>query len=96
MFNVDNCQGLHFPLAHSPAASQNQPGRVKAICYLARLASEIYCIIIIINNTNLINFYTNLINFYTFHLSFQCVIKRGFSEIRCLYSVHVHRDIHVG
>ena len=75
--------------SRSPAASQKQLGRVKAICDLARLASEVYCIIIIINNTN-------LINFYSFHLSFQCVIKRGFLEIRCLYSVHVHRDTHVG
>ena len=25
-------QGLRFPLARSPAASQNQLGRVKAIC----------------------------------------------------------------
>ena len=82
-------QGLRFPLARSPAASQNQLGRVKVICYLARLASEVYCITIIINNTN-------LINFYSFHLSFQYVIKRDFLEIMCLYSVHVYRDIHIG
>ena len=54
----------------SPASSQNQVGSVKAICDLARMTS---CTIIIINNTNLINFY-----------SFQCVIKRGFLKIRCL------------
>ena len=30
--------------------------RVKAICDLARLASGVYCTIIIIDNTNLINF----------------------------------------
>ena len=71
-----------------PATSQIQLGRVKAICNLARLASEVYCIIIIINNPK-------LINFYSFHSSFQCVIKRGFLEIRCLYSVHRHRDIYM-
>ena len=60
-----------------PGASQNQLGRVKAICDLARLVSGVYCTIIIIHNTN-------LINFYNFHLSFQCIIKRGFLEIRCL------------
>ena len=59
--------------SHSPVASQNQLGRVKAICDLARLASGVYCTIIIISNTSLINFY-----------SFHCVIKRGFLEIRCL------------
>ena len=56
------------PGVELPARQQ----RVKAICDLARLASEVYCIIIIINNT------------------------RGFLEIRCLYSIQVHRDIHVG
>ena len=61
--------------------------RVKVICDLARLASEVYCIIIIIN-------IANLINCYGFHFSFQYVIKRGFLEIRCRYSVHVHRDTH--
>ena len=70
------CRGCASRL---PAASQNQLGRVKAICDLARLASEVYCIIIIIN-------ITNLINCYSFHFSFQYVIKRGFLEIKCLYT----------
>ena len=65
--------------SRTPATSQNQLWQVKATCDLARLASGGYCTIIIINNTN-------LINCYSFHFSFQCVIKCGFLEIRCLYT----------
>ena len=38
-------QGLRFPLARSPEASETQLGRVKAICDLARLASGIIVVI---------------------------------------------------
>ena len=77
--------------SRSPAANQNQLGRVKAICDLASLASEVYCKIIIINNTN-------LINFYSFHFSCQCVIKHGFLKIRCLWTcteIHTNNEIHM-
>ena len=64
-------------ISRSPAASQNQLGRVKALCDLAHLASGVYCTMFIIINTN-------SINFYSFHFSFQCIINRGFLEISCL------------
>ena len=51
---------------HSPAASQNQLERVKAICELATLASGNHCTIIIINNTDLFIF---LYFFTCFHVS---------------------------
>ena len=43
-------QGLRFPLARSPEASETQLGRVKAICDLARLASGIIVVISVFNS----------------------------------------------
>ena len=76
---------MHVPAGvELPAASQNQ-------CDLAHLASGVYCTIIIFNNTNLINFsfqfsmrYQTWFLVNTVSVHFQCVIKRGFSEVRCL------------
>ena len=43
-------QGLRFPLARSPEASETQLGRVKAICDLARLASGMIVVISVFNS----------------------------------------------
>ena len=55
---------------HAGVALPDRPRRVKALSDLARLARGVYCTIIIINDTN-------LINFYSFHFGYQCVIKRA-------------------
>ena len=74
----------------SPAVSQNQLGQVKAICDLARLASGVYCTIIIINNTNLINFLQFSMRYQTWFLGNK-VHVHTLDETQCL---HTHTCTH--
>ena len=58
--------------------------RVKAICELAALASGIYCTIIIINNTDLFNFF-----------QFSCLFKMRYHATTCLVEIScVHARLH--
>ena len=73
-------QGLRFPLARSPEASETQLGRVKAICDLARLASGIIVLISVFNS--LLNNVFCLCTAWHTHTVFSYVY--GTQRIRCL------------
>ena len=86
-------QGLRFPLARSPEASQTQLGRVKAICDLARLASGIIVVISVFNS--LLTCF-RLCTTWHEHTMFTYVY--GTTRIRCLthkleHGTHTHQCI---
>ena len=90
---ITSSQGLRFPLARSPEASQTQLGRVKAICDLARLASGIIVVISVFNS--LLTCF-RLCTTWHEHTMFTYVY--GTTRIRCLthklqHGTHTHQCI---